>query len=105
MNTAGCYLRRRDPTGCVYLVDITVRFDLVAISPASPARWNCEPGDREPGELAHYDFALTGAAPDDPDEPPITAIEAFALCVWFERHHDIATEHAADRLRDMEGTP
>jgi hypothetical protein len=111
--------RGSDPLGCEKLqtttqmsrwcgddvavvVDVTVDFGLVGVCPSFPGHWQCEPADRESPRRSQYTFAFTGAAPDDPDEPPLSADEMVELAAWFDEHHDEATEHAADALRDCE---
>jgi hypothetical protein len=84
------------------VIDITIDFDLVGFCPTRFGRWQCEPADREPFARSQYTFQFTGAAPDDPDEPALTGPEMIQLAAWFDAHHDTATEHAADRLRDLE---
>lgn len=112
--------RGSDPLGCEKLqattqivrwasndvgvvIDVSVEFGLIGFCPSFAGRWQCEPADREPFVQSQYTFAFTGAAPDDPDEPALSAAEMAELHAWFDEHHDAATECAADALRECEG--
>lgn len=79
--------------------DVSIVIELVAYRPAYPGRWQGEIAHRSPPEREQFAWRMMSAAPDDPDEPPLTDTEIADLHAWFGEHHDRLTETASDNLR------